>query len=153
MHVRICAHSTIETEYIPQATIKQHTLLNICAQYLLICTLVFRGANPLFWQKRYNDECIKDRKSLQRIVCICAPPPFFNFLFTLFLFNKMSLSFHLFFLNLACSCPHSCTQMLTVTYVCRSYYPSLIIIYFQTHEPGPGFLMSYVVVFFFMRDD
>ena len=55
----------------------------------------------------------------------------FNFPFTLFLFNKMSLSFHLFFLNLACSCPHSCTKMLTVTYVCRSYYPLLVIIYFQ----------------------
>ena len=68
MYVRICAHSTIETEYIPtshnqsthspiylcmcayvhiplqrlctspQATIKQHTLLNICAQSLYIPT-------------------------------------------------------------------------------------------------------------------
>ena len=68
MYVLICAHSTIETEYIPtshnqsthspiylcmcayvhiplqrlytspQATIKQHTLLNICAQSLYIPT-------------------------------------------------------------------------------------------------------------------
>jgi len=59
------------------------------------------------------------------------PPPFFNFLFTLFMFNKMSLSFHHFFLNLTCSCPHSCNQMLTATYVCRSYCPSFVIIYFQ----------------------
>ena len=34
--------------------------------------------------------------------------PFRNFLFTYFIFNKMSLLFHLFFLILACSCPYLC---------------------------------------------
>jgi hypothetical protein len=49
-------------------------------QYVLICTLVFRGANRLFGRKRYNDACtcFKDRKSLQRIVYICTHTQIFR---------------------------------------------------------------------------
>jgi hypothetical protein len=37
----------------------------------------------------------------------------------IFIFNQISLSFHLFSLNLTCSCPYSYNLMLTATYLCR----------------------------------
>ena len=43
---------------------------------------------------------------------VITPFHFFNFLLTLFIFNKISLPFHLFFFNLTCSCPYSCNPML-----------------------------------------
>ena len=35
--------------------------------------------------------------------------------------DQISLLFHLFFLNLTCSCPYSYNLMLTTIYMCRSY--------------------------------
>jgi hypothetical protein len=40
------------------------------------------------------------------------PPPFFKLSVYVFIFNKISLLSHLFFLNLTCSCPYSYNLML-----------------------------------------
>ena len=47
----------------------------------------------------------------------CVTPFFCNFL--LFIFNKISLLFHLFFRYLTCLCPYSNNLMLRSTYMCR----------------------------------
>jgi hypothetical protein len=41
-----------------------------------------------------------------------SPPPFFKLSVYVFIFNKISLLSHLFFLNLTCSCPYSYNLML-----------------------------------------
>jgi hypothetical protein len=48
------------------------------------------------------------------------PPPF-QLSVCIFIFNKISLLFHLFFLILTCTCPYSYNLVLTATYMCRSY--------------------------------
>ena len=48
-------------------------------------------------------------------------PPFFKLSVYIFIFNKISLLFHPFFLKLACSCPYPYNLMLTATYMCRPY--------------------------------
>jgi hypothetical protein len=50
-------------------------------------------------------------------------------LFVLFIFNKISLLFHLLFLYLTCACPYSCNLMLTATCMCRSYIISILRVY------------------------
>ena len=49
------------------------------------------------------------------------PPPFFKLSVYKFIFNKISLLFHLFFLILTCSCHYSYNLMLTTTCMCRPY--------------------------------
>ena len=48
-------------------------------------------------------------------------PPFFKLSVYIFIFNKISLLFHPFFLKLTCSCPYAYNLMLTATYTCRPY--------------------------------
>jgi hypothetical protein len=48
-------------------------------------------------------------------------PPFFKLSVYIFIFNRISLLFHLFYLILTCSCPYSYNLMLTPTYMCRFY--------------------------------
>jgi hypothetical protein len=56
----------------------------------------------------------------QALVARNCHPPCFNSVY-IFIFNKISLSFHLFFLILTYSCPYSYNFMLTATYIYRPY--------------------------------
>ena len=52
---------------------------------------------------------------------------FFNFLFTyIFIFNTISLLFHLFFLYLTKSCPNPHQPMVTAGYMCQPSIPLLL---------------------------
>jgi hypothetical protein len=64
----------------------------------------------------------------QVLVARIYTPLFFLLSVYIFIFNKISLKFHLFCLNLhiTSSCPHSCNVMLTATYMCRPYITLII---------------------------
>jgi hypothetical protein len=57
----------------------------------------------------------------QTLVARNYHPLFLLFTYIAFIFNEISLLFHLFILNLTCSYPYSYNLMLTTTYVCRPY--------------------------------
>ena len=67
--------------------------------------------------------CQNDRSKqlLCRFTGIIPPPFFFKLSVYIFIFNRISLLFHLFYLILTCSCPYSYNLMLTATYMCRFY--------------------------------
>jgi len=65
------------------------------------------------------------------------------FFIYIFIFNKISLLFHLFFFYLTCSCPYSYNLMLTASCMCRpyiySYYPIIIrvVLHYDHDHDGP----------------
>jgi len=100
-------------------TTQKHNTIFVGHHYTHITQIMQIRHKPSYKQSEVKMNIVK----LQVLVSRNYHTPHFNVLFTsiVFIFNKISLLFHLFILNLTCSCPYSYNLMLTTTYACRPY--------------------------------